>query len=108
MLHFHLYYVTRETQCHHSPSVTAKTCFNITIGMLGLAGLGLGLVLWLRLALKIVEELEFLPMRCYASVGTSYGPVSASVISQCSIETVERIGLVFGTGASFHQYYTML
>jgi len=38
---------------------------------------------------------SFLPARRYASAGTSYGPVSVSVTSQCSVETVERIGLVF-------------
>ena len=36
----------------------------------------------------------FLPVQCYASMGTSCGPVSVSVTSQCSIKTAERIGLV--------------
>jgi len=37
-------------------------------------------------------------MRHYASMGTSYGPVSVCLFvkSQSSIETVERINLVFG------------
>ena len=54
------------------------------------------------------------PARCYASAGTSYGPVSVSVClsvsvtSRCSIETVERIWLFFGMGASFHLSYTVL
>ena len=43
---------------------------------------------------------RFLPARRYSSAGTS--PVSVSITSRCSIETVERIGLVFATGASFH------
>ena len=36
--------------------------------------------------------------------GTSHGPVSVrlSVTSRCSIETAERIELVFGMWASFH------
>jgi len=41
----------------------------------------------------------FLPVRHYASTGTSYGPVS--VTSRCSVETAEQIGLVFGVEASF-------
>ena len=42
--------------------------------------------------------------------GTSHGPVSAclSVTSRCSIETDERIELVFGMRASFHTSYTVL
>ena len=44
--------------------------------------------------------------------GTSHGPVSVcprlSVTSRCSIETAERIWLVFGTGASFDLFYTVL
>jgi len=40
--------------------------------------------------------------------GTSHGPVSVSVTSRCSIETAERIRLVFGTWASFHPSYTVL
>jgi len=51
---------------------------------------------------------SFLPARRYASAGTSYGPVSVSVTSQCSVETVERIGLVFWHGTSFHLSYTVL
>ena len=49
-------------------------------------------------------RLHILPARRYASAGTSYGPVSVclSVTSWCSIETDERIELVFGTGASLH------
>ena len=34
--------------------------------------------------------------------------VTVSVTSRCSIETVERIWLVFGTGASFRVSYTVL
>jgi len=34
--------------------------------------------------------------------------VSVSVTSRCSIETVERIRLVFGAGASFHLSYIVL
>jgi len=37
---------------------------------------------------------RFLPAQRYASAGTSYGLVSVSVTSRCSIETVERIWLV--------------
>ena len=41
---------------------------------------------------------QFLPARCYASVGTSYGSVSVclSVTSRCSIEMDGRIELDFG------------
>jgi len=34
--------------------------------------------------------------------------VSVSVTSRCSIETDERIGLVFDTGTSFNLSYTVL
>jgi len=34
--------------------------------------------------------------------------VRLSVTSRCSIETDERIGLVFGVGASFDLSYTVL
>ena len=58
---------------------------------------------------------NFLPARRYASDGTSYGPVSVclsvyvvclSVTSRSSVETTERIKLVFGTGACFYLSYT--
>ena len=45
--------------------------------------------------------------RRYASAGTSYGPVSVSVTSRCSIESVERVNLVLGFKASFDQSYTV-
>ena len=50
----------------------------------------------------------------YASAGTSHDLVSASVSvrlsvsSRSSIETGERIELVFGVGSSFHPSYTVL
>jgi len=57
-------------------------------------------------------KLRFLPARRYASAGTIaiYGPVSVcmSVTSRCSIEKVERIGLVFGTHASFDLLHSVL
>ena len=42
--------------------------------------------------------------------GTSHGPVSVclSVTSRSSVETAERIELVFGMGASFHPSYNVL
>ena len=40
--------------------------------------------------------------------GTSHGPVSVSVTSRCSIETAERIELVFGVWSSFRPSYTVL
>jgi len=45
--------------------------------------------------------------------GTSHGPVSVRLsvclsVSRCSIETDERIELVFGMLASFHPSYTVL
>jgi len=52
--------------------------------------------------------LSFLPSRRHASADTSYGPVSVSVTSRRSIETAEKIGLVFGTGASFGLSDTVL
>jgi len=45
---------------------------------------------------ELCEFLSFLPARRYVSAGTSYSPVSVSVRSRCSIETVELIRLVFG------------
>ena len=50
----------------------------------------------------------FLPERRYASARTSYGPVTVSVTSRSSGEKVERIGLVFSMGASFHLLPTVL
>jgi len=53
------------------------------------------------------EVASFLPARRYASAGTSHVPVSVclSVTSRSSIETDERIELVFGMAASFHLHY---
>jgi len=48
------------------------------------------------------------PTRCYASMGTSYGPVSVCVTSRCSIKTVELTELIFCMRASFDQSYTVL
>ena len=52
-----------------------------------------------------------LPAQRYASAGTSYGPVSVcvclSVTSRSSIETAERIGLLFGMGALSSTYSTL-
>ena len=45
--------------------------------------------------------------RCYASAVPAMG-LCPSVTSRRSIETAERIELVFGTWASFHPSYTML
>ena len=61
---------------------------------------------------EILTEL-FLPARCYASVGTSYDPVtcvclSVCVTCRCSIETDRWIDLIFGVDASFYQSYTVL
>jgi len=54
----------------------------------------------------------FLAARRYASAGTSYVPVSVSVCrsvtSRCSVETDERIWLVFGMGASLDLSHTLL
>jgi len=44
-------------------------------------------------------------MRCYASTGTSYGPVSVC-LSQ--VYCNGRIELVFGMGASFDLSYAVL
>jgi len=52
----------------------------------------------------------FLPMRRYASTGTSVALcpcLSVSLTSRCSIERNERINLVFGAKTSFDQYYTV-
>jgi len=58
------------------------------------------------------EKIVLLSAQRYASADTSYGPVSVRLsVSVCvchksvfrSIETVGRIGLVFGTEASFDQ-----
>jgi len=52
---------------------------------------------------QVSSTAQFLPARRYVSAGTSYVPVSVclSVTSRSSVETVKRIGLVFGMGASF-------
>jgi len=56
----------------------------------------------------------FLPARCYASAGSSFGPACASVsvclcLSQVSvIIRGEQIDLVFGMEAFFDQSYTLL
>jgi len=42
----------------------------------------------------------FIARRC-ASADSSYGPVSVSVASRCSVETAERIELAISIGASF-------
>jgi len=39
---------------------------------------------------------------------TSHGPLSVCLSSRCSIETDERIELVFGMWTSFHPSYTVL
>jgi len=50
----------------------------------------------------------------YAGAGTSYGPVSVclsvsvSITSRSSVETDERIELVYSLGASFRLSYTVL
>jgi len=51
-----------------------------------------------------------LPARRNASADTSYGPVSVclSVTSRSSIETAERIELVFGKIVSSDLFYTVL
>ena len=58
------------------------------------------------------EKCLVLPERRYASAGTSYGHVSVSVClsvtSWSSIESDERIGLVFGMRAYFYLSYTVL
>ena len=53
---------------------------------------------------------RFLPERRYTSARTSYDNVSVclSVTSRSSIETDERIGLIFGTGTSIDLSYTVL
>ena len=52
----------------------------------------------------------FLPSRRYAIASTSHGRVSVclSVTSRSSVETVERIELVFGIGSFFYPSYTEL
>jgi len=50
----------------------------------------------------------FLLVRRYASMGTSFGPVSASVTSRCSVKRDEWIHLLFGMEASFDRSYAGL
>jgi len=62
---------------------------------------------------KHTETLRsFLPARRYAIarvLAMALCPaVSVSIASRRSVETVERIRLVFGTGASFHLSYDVL
>jgi len=54
-------------------------------------------------------QTSFLPARRRASAGTSYGLVSVRPIdtSRSSIETAERIELIFGTDASFGLHPTL-
>jgi len=62
--------------------------------------------------LQILPTVAFLfTARCYASAVLAMAlclSVCLSVTSRCSIETAERIELVFGTQASFHPSYTVL
>jgi len=54
---------------------------------------------------------QYLPVLRYAGVGTSYGPVSVCLCPSqvgSSVETNERIELVYGMGASFRLSYTVL
>ena len=55
---------------------------------------------------------QYLPALRYAGAGTGYGPVSVclsvSVTSRSSVETDERIELVYSLGASFRLSYTVL
>jgi len=79
----------------------------------GVTILGIGLSTAIRISAPLVVP-PFLPARRYASAGTSYGPVSVclslclSVTSRSSIQTAERIELVFGMGASFDLSYSVL
>jgi len=58
--------------------------------------------------LRDFSNKQYLPVLHYAGAGTSYGPVSVClsvsvfVTSRSSVETAERIELVFGMGASYH------
>jgi len=54
----------------------------------------------------VLNKKQSLLARRNASAGTSYGPVS--VTSQCCVETVELIGLIFGMKASFNLSYLVL
>ena len=57
------------------------------------------------------ERFTFLSARRYASVGTSYGPVSVClsvyVTSRCSIKRNERINMVLGMEPFIDQSYTV-
>jgi len=60
----------------------------------------------------LIEERQLIfTARCYASTVQAMGlclSVRPSVTSRCSVETDERIQLVFGLSASFHPSYTVL
>ena len=63
--------------------------------------------------LRHTQHQAIFTARCYASAVLAMGlcpfmSVSMSVTSLCSIETAERIELVFGVWASFHPSYTVL
>ena len=61
---------------------------------------------WLLRQRQRETEAIFTRARCYTSTGDSC--VCLSVTSPCSIETDERIELVFGVVASFHLFYAVL
>jgi len=62
-----------------------------------------------KIGLLIKCQAQIFTARCYASAVLAMGLCpSVSVTSRCSIETDERIGLVFGMGASFDLSYTVL
>ena len=72
---------------------------------------------WLLRQRQRETEAIFTRARCYTSTGDSYMydpvlclsvSVCLSVTSPCSIETDERIELVFGVVASFYLFYAVL
>ena len=58
--------------------------------------------------LSVGAVLPIFTARCFASAMSYTMCLCLSVTSQCSVETAERIELVFGVGPSFRLSYTVL
>jgi len=75
----------------------AETCLQSIFSILFIRGQQ-----WRGLWLPVYCRTCLLPARVLAMALR----LSVSVTSRCSVETVERIGLVFSVGASFHPFHT--
>ena len=98
-----------QPTCRPAVSVGRQCVPAFSVGLAAVIALGIELSARLGPGATVI-----LPVRRYASAGTSYGPASVclcvcpSVTSRCSVETDERIELGFCTGASIHLSYTVV